>query len=242
MRSDYFRGLDYAWGGVKDFYKHPFLWKYTAVPLALLVFVYTACFIFICKYVANDVAVKINQSLQETWFESMAGVLSNIVIAAVWVAAIAVLALLSNVIFETVGAFFFPAMVREYEKKVLKIDLAPLTAQEKIRNISAMAGFGLLLLILFIFLSCLILFIPFFGYFAYLIILGYQYSILFMSEACFNKHYRLSDIQYCFKDKRSMMYGFGIFSFFMVQIPFMSLFMYPGFVLGGTKMFYEETR
>lgn len=240
MKNDFSRGVDYAWNGVREFYKYRFLWKYTAIPLTLLFGLYGFVFFCICRYVQPYISAKMVQFFEGGFWDFLIAPLSGTLIFLSWVAAIILLALASNCIYETLGGFFFPFMVKEYEKRVLKIEAEPQKTEDVFRSFAASCGLALKIIILFMLLSLIVLFVPVFGFFIFLWIMGYQYSILFMSEACFNRRLRLSDIKYSFMKKNGLMYGFGIFSFFMIQLPFLSLLLYPGFVIGGTKMFHDE--
>ena len=238
MRNDYSRGLYYALQGVKDFYRNKFLWKYTIVPLSILLIlhiaVWTGAFIWLAPYLEEN----ITQSLPR-WLLDLIP-LNTAVTVLTCFCAVVILAVLSNCIYETVGAFFFPAMVRAYEERVLNITLPQLSLRSTMRNCLASCGLSCIIIMLLMLLSWMALLIPVIGMLFFLLIMGYQYSILFMSEACFSQDCRLSDMKYHFSTKTGVLHGFGMFAFFMVQIPFVSPLLYPGFLLGGTRMFNEE--
>ena len=238
MRNDYLRGLHYAHQGVNDFYRHRFLWKYTVVPLAIVlilhIVVWASAFIYLMPCAAQSAAAYLPE-----WLLSLFSVSTLALILACF-CAVTVLAILSNCVYELAGSFFFPAMVRAYEERVLNITLPQLNLRSNMRNFLASCGLSCIIIMLLILLSWLALLIPVIGMLFFLLIMGYQYSILFMSEACFSQDCRLSDMKYHFSHKTGVLHGFGMFAFFMVQIPFVSPLLYPGFLLGGTRMFNEE--
>ena len=238
MRNDYLRGLHYAHQGVNDFYRHRFLWKYTFVPLAILLIlhiaIWSSAFIYLMPYLAESAAEYL-----PAWLLSLFSVSTLALILASF-SAFMLLAILSNCVYELVGSFFFPAMVRVYEERVLNITLPQLSLRSTLRNCLASCALSCMIIALLLLLSWLALLIPVIGMLFFLLIMGYQYSILFMSEACFSQDCRLSDMKYLFSGKTGVMHGFGMFVFFMEQIPFISPLLYPGFLLGGTRMFNEE--
>lgn len=240
MKNNFSRGIDYAIGGVKDFYKYPFLWKYTLFPFGILLAIYCNCFYYTCKYVQPYILQKLTAWLANGWFDFLLPIMEKIIIFTSWIFIFIMLSMLSNCIFESIGTLFFPFMIKEYEKRVLDIDSVKIPFTQTIRNILSSICFTCAIVFLYCCLSVILFFFPGVGFFIFLIIMGYNYSIIFMSEACFNSADKLSDIKYIFMNKKGLMYGFGCFSFFILQIPFCSLFFYPGFIIGGTKMFYEE--
>lgn len=240
MKSNFNCGIDYAVAGIGDFYRNPFLWKYVVVPWLVLSVLYISTFTAICRYLTPYISEKITQVLSGSIWASFSGTLGTILIVLVWIMTILFLALSSNCIFEITGALFFPRMIREYERKILGLDLPPLKPGEIIRNMFDSFGLSLTIIFCFILLSLLILVLPLIGFIIFIVLMGYLYSMMFMSEACFNRKCRLSDIKYIFIRKKGMMYGFGTFAFFLLQIPLLSLFLYPGFMLGGSRMFHTE--
>lgn len=238
MRNDYSRGLYYALQGVKDFYRNKFLWKYTIVPLSILLIlhiaVWTGAFVWLAPYLEENIAKYLPR-----WLLDLIPLNTTVTVLTCF-CAVMLLAVLSNCIYETVGAFFFPAMVRAYEEQVLKITLPELSYRSTIQNCLAGCALSCQIIVLLLLLSTLALLVPIAGMLFFLLIMGYQYSMLFMSEACFSRDCRLSDMKHLFSGKTGVMHGFGMFVFFMVQIPFASALLYPGFVLGATRMFNEE--
>ena len=240
MKNNFSRGIDYALNGVKDFYKYPFLWKYTIFPFGTLLAIYSTCFYYTCKYLQPYILQKLTSWLANSWFEFLLPIMEKIVIFSSWMVIFIILSMLSNCIFESIGTLFFPFMIKEYEEKILKINSGKISFRQTIKNIISSIAFTFVIIFLYCILSILLIFFPIIGLPAFLIIMGYNYSIIFMSEACFNSFNKISDVKYIFMDKKWLMYGFGCFAFFILQLPFCSLFFYPGFMIGGTKMFYEE--
>ena len=240
MKNNFNSGVDYAVAGIKDFYRNPFLWKYVLFPWMVLSILYISSFTAILRYITPYISEKIPQALSGSIWASFSDTLGTILIVLAWVMTILVLALSSNCIFEITGSLFFPRMIREYERRVLGLDLPQLKFSESIRNMCDSFGLNLTIFFSFIFLSLPILVLPLIGFIIFVVVMGYLYCIVFMSEACFHRRCRLSDIKYIFARKKSLIYGFGTFAFFLLQIPLLSLFLYPGFMLGGSRMFHTE--
>lgn len=240
MKNNFLRGIDYAADGVCDFYKHRFLWKYVAFPWAVLLVLYASVFTWIIRYLQPSVAKWLSDAFTGGFWEFLAGPLEKVLVVLSWITAMIILALSSNLVFELTGSLFFPRMLREYEQRVLGIHSAPRKFMEIIRNFSDMIKLNMLIVICFLLLSLVLLFLPLIGFIVFIALMGYLYSILFMSEACFSRKCRLTDVKYIFMRKKGLMYGFGMFSFFLIQLPLLSIFLYPGFMLGGSKMFHSE--
>ena len=241
MKNRFYRGAEYAFAGVRDFYKYKFLWKYAAVPLAVLFILYGSIFIYSYNCILPWIK-RAMTSFPDWFFFSIGGVSTeHFFIFMAWFYIAVFTAFVSNVVFEAVGSFFFPAMVRSYQQQVMKLEVEKLPKTEIFRNALDMLMLNCVIAVLFSALSLLSLVFPFGGILIFFVLAGYQYSMLFMSEACFNSHSRLSDIKYLFMKKKSLLYGFGFWTFSVIQLPLLSIFFYPGFVLGGTVMFCRET-
>ena len=211
-----------------------------AFPWAVLTMIYVAVFTWIVRCLQPAVSAWLTSTFSGGFWESLAGPLGTVLVVLSWIMAMIILALSSNLIFEVSGALFFPGMIREYERRVLGISPVPREFMEIVRNFFDSFRLNVMIVICFLLLSLLLLFLPFIGIVIFIALMGYLYSILFMSEACFSRKYRLTDIKYIFMRKKGLMYGFGMFSFFLIQLPLLSLFFYPGFMLGGSRMFHSE--
>lgn len=232
-------GISFVWKGVGDFYTHSYLWKYVWIPLLIVLALYSGVFWYISAYAIPQLQQAISDKLSGSFFQFLESFAHWLVPFLVWGGFLAVAGFGSATLLELIGALFFPKMVREYERKELGIESPKLPLMTDLRNALHACIYSVGTCLILVALSILHFFWPIAGFFIMAFVIGYRYAVVYSSEAAFNRGFQIFQINYIFKKRRMMLYGFGFTTFICFQIPFVALFLAPGFVLGGTRMLHK---
>lgn len=233
------KGCDYALRGIAAFYRTPKLWSYAALPLFVVLVFYTLIFYWLFFTLLPDItSFADNATGFWGWCLSFAG---KIIYLISGLAYLVFAALFASTFFEMTGAIFFSFMVRAFEKKFYssKEHCYPDFRQDCINTLSSILYSLFTALLLFV-LTVVGFFIPIIPLALSIIFGGYRYAIGYCTEPTFNKGRSVWNAADYFADKK-MLYGFGIIIFLLLMIPFVSIFLIPGFVIGGAIMINEET-
>ena len=248
------RGIDYLWQGIRDFYIHHFLWRFMAVPLAATlsanIAVGIAAHCWALPTIGQHLAKWQEESRMFRWLcQAMTYVTVHLFNIApeklgtllFWLAVGYGMSLVSLAVFSLAGGFFFPAMSEMYELRVLKLPKRPRPSRSRrVRMMAGRLGYSLFLGIMLILLGVGMMILPVVGFLVAAWLGGYCYTLIFMSEAGFRRGWSIPRMNFYFSGRRDLLYGFGMTAFFLMQLPFIAVFLLPGFYLGGTLLVERE--
>ena len=231
------RGADYVFQGVREFYKHKQLWKY-AIPSFVITLIadITAVCLLLMKGVpfAEQYLAKVTGWLPA----SVAEPVHLIFTVLIWLTFLMLLSALSYTMFEFTGCFFFAWMVARYEREILHGNNAPLTWKTECRDMVESGLYTVGTVILAALLSVLGFFLPLITEFIKAFAIGFRYAVSYASEAGFNRNIRLQNLPKLIPSNVTA--SFGVTVYFLLLLPFISLFLIPGFFIGGTIMADRE--
>ena len=231
------RGADYVFQGVREFYKYKQLWKY-AIPsfvFTLIVNIAAVCFLLM-KGVpfAQYYLAKVLGFLPASAVDPVRMVFTVLI----WLTFLISLSALSYTLFEFTGCFFFARMVACYEREILHSNNAPLTLKIEFRDIVESGMYTVGTVILAVLLCVLGFFLPIIAEFVKAFAIGFRYAVSYASEAGFNRNIRLQNLPKLIPSNVTA--SFGVTVYFLLLLPFISLFLIPGFFIGGTIMADRE--
>ena len=246
--------MDYLWRGIRDFYIHRFLWRYMAVPLAAALLadlaIGLAAFYWWQPWLEEHWAAWLENSrlLRGGYqvFEYVTVRIFNIAPAKLgrtvfWLAVSYGMSLVNLTVFSLAGGCFFSAMTEMYELRVLKRPRQTgLNRRRKILLQADAVWYALNLSLLLIVLGAAMMILPVVGFLAAALLGGYCYTLFFMSGAGARRGWSVHRMNFCFAGRRDLLYGFGMAAFCLMQLPFVAVFLLPGFYLGGTLLVEYE--
>ena len=231
------RGADYVFQGVREFYKHKQLWKY-AIPsfvVTMIADIAAVCFLLMKGLpFAEQYLAKVTSHFPLSVSEPVHLIFTILT----WLTFLMVLSALSYTLFEFTGCCFFARMVARYEREILHSNNAPLTLKTEIRDIMESVLYTVGTVILAALLCVLGFFLPLITEFIKAFAIGYRYAVSYASEAGFNRNIRLQNLPKLIPSKVTA--SFGVTVYFLLLLPFISLFLIPGFFIGGTIMADRE--
>lgn len=245
MFADLTRGVHYLIEGIRLFYTDRSLWKYALIPMAMTLLVYLFFMRILWWY----------GSLLLGWLREMVLVLPSwaafagdfftgtVMLIFILVAALVIMGTAGS-LYEIFGGLFFDSMVERFERKHFGYHAVPPAKKDLFcfwRD-SLCWGTGTLLLIPLMLLTALL--IPFFGKVLLVIVLGYRVGIssLFCAAFCHRQDVRKLRRDIGSRQKFMVILGFGVMLYLLTLIPFLSIIVLPGAVLGGSLLYNKELK
>ena len=153
---DFFGGAGYAFDGIKIFYHTPVLWKYSAIPLVLILLTYLALLTggwYLVKYLAEFFAEKSS---------ALPGFLQWLGTAASGAAALAVIVIFSVIavaalgtLYELFGGLFFDALIQKFSSSFSPDQLQKNTWQFNIKALTDSIVYSINTLLIIMAMLCI---------------------------------------------------------------------------------------
>lgn len=238
--NNFLLGIRYALSGITTYLTSPRLWLYAITPMILVLAVYSA----LAWWLLGSCLQSLSESLASC--EYLPNWLGSCITPVAWLLAISllllILALFLGTLYEAVGGLFFSAMVRHFEHRRYGRPANPdISLFTDLRNtLSCVAyAFGTLLLSLPLYLLGFLF--PVISQVLTVFLLGKRYGIGHCAEAAFNRGLSIKTLQWEFRGRSGILYGFGAVIFLLMLVPFVTIILVPGFVIGGTMLVNEQT-
>ena len=241
--SDFSRGIGYVFKGIMGFWKRPRLWVYAIVPFICVKAVLAWVSYYVLHSHVQPLVERLTTMISSWGMETLAVVAGFIVHWTAVIAFFLFMASVSSMLFEVFGGVFFTYMVRRFEHIVYERPLdPPITWRQDLLNTLSCVIYSVGTLILNIPLLLLGFVFPFFAHALAACFVGYRYGISYCAESGFNKGWSIALLQQRFAGQKAVLYGFGMMVFLLLMIPYISILLIPGFVIGGTILVNEEAR
>ena len=234
------QGAAWAFRGIGEFFRHPRLWRFVAVPLLLVLAVYGGLFYAILAVWLPRLLAATRDFFADRWFGFLGGVTELLITAGIYLFLVILTAFLAGNLFELLGSFCFSRMVRDYETKILGCEIEPLPPGRELANLTACGFYSAITLILYLFFFLAGFLLPVIAPLAMIFVIGYRYAVIYTSEAVFNSGHRLGDVSALYRGRRGLLYGFGAVAFLFFLVPLLPILLIPGLVIGGTLMYHHR--
>lgn len=233
-------GINFVFAGIGEFFRHKVLWKYAAIPFVVTLVLYTALFYWGIYIFLPQIIQSMENFFTGRWFEFIYSTCRIVTTISFYLIFFALTLFFAANVFEVSGSLFFSRMVRCYEKNILGKKVEILPWHREVRNVLECILFSTGTLLIYLLLILIGFFLPGIGFVITIPIVGYRYATTYCSEAIFNRGYLLRDTGILFDGKRGLLYGFGSMVFLLFLIPFVPIFLIPGFVIGGTLLYHHR--
>lgn len=241
--SDFSRGIGYVFKGIMGFWKRPRLWLYAIVPFICVKAVLAWVSYYVLHSHVQPLVERLTAMISSWGMETLAVVAGFVVHWTAVIAFFLFMASVSSMLFEVFGGVFFTYMVRRFEHIVYERPLdPPVTWRQDLLNTLSCVVYSIGTLILNIPLLLLGFVFPFVAHALAACFVGYRYGISYYAESGFNKGWSIALLQQRFAGRNAVLYGFGMMVFLLLMIPYISILLIPGFVIGGTILVNEEHR
>lgn len=234
----FIRGIRCFFTGLCRFYSDISLMKYAVVPFILM----SGCMLLLLTLVvgwASRLGGKI-----EAWISSLPAWISWAAeaVSAATVGGAAILSLVAAVLvilvfYETFAGPFFDSLIRHYEKKYYGIELEDVPFKKSLCFLWESLCYSINTLLISLFFLPVAFFVPFAGPCLLLVVIGYRLGVTYMLPSGFLKNRGVREQVALLAGKKSCVYGFGMTVYVLFLLPpFVSIFLLPGIILGGTEL------
>ena len=241
MMQDFLKGVSLVFQGIALFYRTPSLWKFSAVPLCLVLIFYVLIFYlsfrFAVPWILDFLPAPANHSVWLRW----------LIYPLRWLTAVscgAALLLVSyqtlSTLYEITGSLFFDAMVVEIEKTRYSHNAVPLSFRQNLTGALQSVGYSVGTLLITIVLLPLGLLIPVIGVILMALVLGWRQGQTYIFSSGFNRGYSLPEIRRIAEKRKMLLLGFGTTIYLLYLIPVAAIPLIPGYIVSGVLLFNEE--
>lgn len=241
MKSDFFRGASYVTEGTELLLRHKYLWKYAALPVGFTGLV-SAGFLWTVVHFTAVLAKKageVSGSLPD-WAGFLGAVLSFLVWLVTIAGALLILYAVSEVLYETFGSLFFDSMAERFEKEEFG-HIPPKATSAQFRKFCLECLLhGLVSALIYPWLFLLSFILPFLGQVLLVAIMGRRLAVSCLLSSAFNHRFGLAELKRKTSGKFLLVTGYGMTAYLLMMIPFLSILVLPGAILGGALLFRRE--
>lgn len=238
--NDFGRGAMWAFRGIGEFFRHPRLWRFVAIPLVPVLVVYGWLFHMVRAQWLPRLLAATRDFFADSWFGFLYRSTEILITVGIYLFFVILAACFAGNIFELLGGFFFSRMVRDYETRILRRTIVRLPVAAEVTNLIECGLFSTVTLLLYLVLFFAGFFLPVIAPVLTILFVGYRYAVIYTSEAVFNSGRRLGDVAVLYREHRGLLYGFGSVAFLIFLVPLLPLFLIPGLVIGGTLMYHHR--
>ena len=235
--KDFLTGAGYVFRGCSQFYGDRAAWKYCLLPVTLMLVFYILLYIsvFAVTGILVDRAMGACERLPEylSWLEVC-------IRAGIWLGSSVVFFLLLagtvTTVYEVMGGIFFDSLTDHYEKKTFHTVAADTGWQEKFRFTVAAALYALRTLVFLVLLLPVNLFLPVLGQVLTVAVMGYCLGVSGMISSAGRNGLQMAELRSAARKRKAVVTGFGATAYVLLMIPFVTLLLLPGLVIGGAEM------
>lgn len=239
--QDFLKGISLVFQGILFFYRTPSLWRFSAVPLCLVLIFYVLIFYlsfrFAVPWILDFLPAPANHTVWLRW----------LIYPLRWLTAVscgAALLLVSyqtlSTLYEITGSLFFDAMVVEIEKTRYSHNAVPLSFRQNLTGALQSVGYSVGTLLITIVLLPIGLLIPVIGVILMALVLGWRQGQTYIFSSGFNRGYSLPEIRRIAEKRKMLLLGFGTTIYLLYLIPVAAIPLIPGYIVSGVLLFNEE--
>ena len=238
MIADFLKGAKCIFSGCKAFYNDRKAWKYAVFPLGIMFALYCLVFWRIIS-LSGKMADIINEKLSglPEWLSFLHSVISGLSSILGIVVALFILGSTVCIFYEMFGSFFFDPLVEYYEQKKYGISPRKLSFGETFKYGAESFVFGIRLALYFSGIFLVGLFLPVAGQLLFVVLTGYFMGISYMICPAINSNVSIKQLRKTANKKWTATLGFGLCAYLLLLIPFSTLILLPGLVLGGSDLY-----
>ncbi len=239
--NDFFRGVGYLLSGIREFWSRPRLWLYALVPLLCVKVVFSLVTWMVMRHWILPLESWMQGQFEVIGWNTVGGLAAKGVHWLCLIGLLMVMSAVASFLFELFGCFFFSRMVRFYEHWVYqRPQPPPLGVGRELLNGFDSIVYSLGTVLLYVPLMAIGIIFPLAGQLMTAWFIGYRYGVSYCAEAGFNRGMTIHTFQVRLRGRRPVLYGFGVAVFVILLIPFLSILLIPGCVIGGTRLVNEE--
>ena len=243
MLNDFLKGIRYCTGGIQIFFRTPELWMYALIPLLIVLAFYLLSLLLI--WYGFGLAVKILENWIRTfpsWISWSSAIIGFLVKTSILMLSIAAMLFTVSSVYEIFSGPFFDRLIKRYYQIYYGKNCTDPDWKNTLLYLRESICYSLTTLLLLILLGLAASLLPVAGPFLWIAVASYRSAVTFILPSGFLCGYRIKSQLGKMKSKRMIVIGFGFTAYMiLICLPLVSIFLLPGILLGGAKLFAEET-
>jgi CysZ protein len=241
MLQDITAGANYVWRGVKIFYSTPAYWKYTVVPLFVLLALYlSGMYLLLWHFVPWTYHLLPSPTVCGESLKFLIYPLRWLIAFSLGIGGLLLILTTISTLYEMISAPFFEYLVINVEKREYGITTSEPGWRETwafTRQTLLFSAISLLYGMLLLVLSWLL---PVAGAIFMALVMGYRLGISCLFCSAFNRRIGVRGLRIAAAGDRNALIGFGVLAYLLLLIPFSAIVLLPGFAVGGVCLFNER--
>ena len=158
--NDFGQGAAWAFRGIGEFFRHPRLWGFVAIPFGLVLAIYIGLFYAALAVYLPRILAATQNFFADSWFGFLYRATEVLITVTTYVALIALTAFFAANVFEVLGGIAFSRLVRYYETRILGKTIVKLSIWQDLRNLTSCGIFSTLTLFIYLCLVIAGFFLP----------------------------------------------------------------------------------
>ena len=235
-------GALYAFKGIQYFLNHRDLWKYSVIPVVLLLIIYalllTAGFFFAGSL--NEIVQEWCRSTFPSWLQWLYNIGTVLIYLSTLLLVLLLIGITASATYEIVGGPFLDVMLEKFETH--QLHLPPVKKSLSLTAIFAftMGISGVKTMMLTLIMVVLTLFFPYITPLLGLYVLGYRFGISYLAIAGFSRGMSFKETKNWVKGHPTLTRGYGMIIYVLLCfIPLLAPVILPGIILGGSLLLHD---
>ena len=235
-------GALYAFKGIQYFLNHRELWKYSVIPVVLLIIIYALLLVagFFIAGSLNEIIQEWCRSVFPAWLQCFYKIGALLICLSTLLLILLLIGITAGSTYEIVGGPFLDVMVEKFETNHLALPPVKKSLSFTIFFACAMGIYGVKTMLLTLLVVVLTLFFPYITLLLGLYILGYRFGTSYLAIAGFSRGMTLKETKNWVKSHPSLTRGYGMIIYVLLCfIPILAPVILPGIILGGTLLLHD---
>lgn len=241
--KNFSRGFALSFHGIKQFYSMPQLWKYTLLPLLLLIFTYAVLwYIGSCAVESFAGYVEEKCSALPDFLQWLATAAHGVAILLAIMLMMLIAAVSAGTLYEFFGGFFFDALIHRFAGEVGMKNLPATGWRFILRGVWDTVIYSINTLLIIGAFLILNIFLPFIGQLLMVLIVSYRFAVVYLAMSGFHFKRSMFQTRQAAGKSRMLVLGFGVSIYLMFLFPPAVLLLLPGIILGSVLVYLELMR
>jgi uncharacterized protein involved in cysteine biosynthesis len=235
-------GMAYTFKGMQYFLNHRELWKYSVIPVLLLIGIY-ALLLTAGFYLAGNLADMVQEWCRTTfpsWLQWLTNIGSFLIYLSTLLLGILLIGITAGAAYETVGGPFLDVMLEKFETDHLQLLPVKKSFSFTVSFALSIGIYGIKNMLLTLLMVLLTLFFPYITLLLGLYVLGYRFGIAYLAIAGFSRGMTFKETKIWAKNHPSIIRGYGMMIYVLLCfIPILAPVILPGIILGGSLLLHD---
>lgn len=226
--------------GIAAFYQQTSLWKYSLVPLAIVLGLYAL--IFWSGTCLNAYLAELIRQWVQQWPDSLhffAWIFRQAAAFALFALLITFMALAIGPLYEIFGGVFFDRLIEKFTRRQFQNQLAQTSLKFDLLALKDSIIYNLITFFWMIAAFFALGALPVIGPVIAAFIIGYRLGVSYLALVGFRHRMSMPQLRWLARRHAAAVTGFGIMIYLLFSIPLTGIIFMPGIITGSVLLFYR---